>query len=542
MDYNLNRQDKYYLIILGIISTLLVIHTIKFALNNFGVFDDDIYFYLGNSLKFAGVVSLQDNTQIFYGPLICFLTSFLIRAGIDGILSIYIVTGILAIFGNLGLYLLLRLRFRELLSFTGVVIYSGLSLYCMWVACGNLDIPAISMTIWCIYFIISAINKNPKYHIPALICLVLGVFIRYTVVLIIPVILTYIIYKIRFKLRENKKTRKYFLISLIIIIIGVISFISVLILYKSNNGFLNQIYAVLIGRGVLPTDPYYNQSRLHYIKNTLEYISSYNAIFRYGENYHLVNPTPLSYFLISILGIGIILCYDKLKQLKINKKMVIITILLSIITFGSLFIRISTISIILSMLTILLAHETLKDSGFKNLDFNLLMLGWLLCNLIFYSLYGVKVNRYILTAAPPFIYFVICAVNKIEVKFENKVKIKTILPILLIILFLINGFSYITTIDNELFLHAEEETSHFLMEYDTNLSNATIASTYPRTLGYYLQHKVIEMFDYEVDSSGVTYYISYGDINPPLNNYDLIYHNKENHNMHIFKKKELTIK
>ena len=60
------------------------------------------------------------------------LNHLLIRAGIDGILSIYIVTGILAIFGNLGLYLLLRLRFRELLSFTGVVIYSGLSLYCMW--------------------------------------------------------------------------------------------------------------------------------------------------------------------------------------------------------------------------------------------------------------------------------------------------------------------------------------------------------------------------------------------------------------------------
>lgn len=536
MEFNITRKDRIYLLILGIISTSLICHTLLFNYYSFGIFYSDIYLYLDNSLYLAGF-DLINNTKLIYGPLICFLTSILIRIGVDGVLSIYLITGILALIGNLGLYLLLRTRFRGLLSFTGVIIYSGFSLYCMYLANGSIDIPAISMTIWTVYFVLKGVEKKPKYLIFASIVFILGFLIRYTVGLIIPVLLMYFIYKTQLKL--NAETKKYLTLGLITIAIFIIgSFVFIFYLKETNIGVLKQIYSVLLGGGILKSDPNYNTNQLFYLKDLLEYISSYIAFFDYGKNHLLMNATPLAYGVIVILGIGLVLCYEKLKQIKItNQYMTITTIILTVLTTISLIISMPHILIILLLLlTILSLRELLKDSGFENLDLNLLMLTWVLTYLIFFSKYEAKVNRYILTCAPGFVYFIICAVHKIEVKTEDKLKIKNLLPILLIILFLINSFCYITTIDCHLDLNTNEEICQLLIEYDSNLSNATIGCARDRECAYYLRHEIVSIPFDEIDNSNLTYYITMKPVHN-LRNYDEVLQIK---NTHIVKHKAVS--
>ena len=72
-------------------------------------------------------------------------------------ISIFIVTGIFAIIGNMGLYLLLKLKFNNLLSLTGSVLFSTFSLNLTWLANGSLDIPAVALSIWVVYFLFLAL-------------------------------------------------------------------------------------------------------------------------------------------------------------------------------------------------------------------------------------------------------------------------------------------------------------------------------------------------------------------------------------------------
>ena len=62
----------------------------------------DVYVYLLNSLNFAGI-DLGSHSPLYLSPVICFCTSLLFRLGYVDITSIYIVTGVFAIFGMVGL-------------------------------------------------------------------------------------------------------------------------------------------------------------------------------------------------------------------------------------------------------------------------------------------------------------------------------------------------------------------------------------------------------------------------------------------------------
>ena len=109
---NFNINDKKELILITLISTALVAYYINFNMH-LGIYCSDVYVYLLNALYFAGT-NVHSPKSIYLSPVICFLTSLLFDLGFVDKISIFIVTGIFAIIGNIGLYLLLKLKFAEI--------------------------------------------------------------------------------------------------------------------------------------------------------------------------------------------------------------------------------------------------------------------------------------------------------------------------------------------------------------------------------------------------------------------------------------------
>lgn len=199
---DLNIKDKKELLFITIISTILVAYYVNFN-NNLGIYCSDVYVYLLNALYFAGT-NVHSTKSIYLSPVVCFLTSLIFDLGYVDKVAIFITTGILAIIGNIGLYFLLRLRFSSLLSMTGTIIYTTLALNLAWLANGSLDIPAVTFTIWAVYFTILAIKKDSRYYCLALPFLVVGFYTRYTVGLILPPLLLYYAYETSFRITRDE--------------------------------------------------------------------------------------------------------------------------------------------------------------------------------------------------------------------------------------------------------------------------------------------------------------------------------------------------
>ena len=187
-DLNISRNDFSYLLILTVFSIIVTYVLIDHNLN-LGIYCSDVFVYLTNSLTFAGFKS--SNVYLYLSPLICFLTSLLFRLGFLSETSLYAVTGIFCILGNIGIYVFLKNRFSSLLSLCGAFLFGAFSLNLLWWANGTLDIPAVTLSIWTILFTVLAIDKDSKYYILAIPLLVLAIFTRYTALFLIPLILLY---------------------------------------------------------------------------------------------------------------------------------------------------------------------------------------------------------------------------------------------------------------------------------------------------------------------------------------------------------------
>ena len=206
-DLNLNKKDFYFLGAILTISLILSIYYIVFNMK-LGIYCSDIYVYLLNALYFTGI-NINSTTTISLSPVICFLTSILFYANIKDQLAILIITAIFAIFGNIGLYLLLKTRFNEILSFCGVILYSTFAINLTWFANGSVDIPAVSITIWIVLLAIMAIKANPKFYQILIPAIVIGFFTRYTIILILPVLALYYLYNKGFGNKQDN--RKHYL-------------------------------------------------------------------------------------------------------------------------------------------------------------------------------------------------------------------------------------------------------------------------------------------------------------------------------------------
>lgn len=494
-DFKLNKRDKYFLLFILIFSTILVIHYIYFNLK-IGVICSDVYVYLVNALYYLGENRGATDT-VFLSPVVCFLTSLLFRLGLYDTVAIYIVTGILAIIGNIGLYILLRRYFNPVYSTTGVIIYSTLSLNLTWLANGTLDVPAVAVTIWLILLSIIAIDENPKFYTYAVLMLVIGFFTRYTVILAIPPLVLYYVYQKGFTITpEDKKHVKK------AIIVGAVVGIAILVIVVAmGHGQFwagQQMINRAKGETGFYTDPAFNPSFTYYLEKLPNFISNANSEFYW--NPVLKNPTILSWAVIVILIIGTILSF---KNKKLDAKREKIFALELLVVSFLIFANVSPlITIYLTMVGLYLLCRDMEDK------IPLLMLMWILSNLIFYSNYNIKVSRYIIPITPALIYFLINGLSAIK----DHVKInKNIIPIILIILFATQGFAYTMAYEPTDRYNGPQEVIDYIMEKNDNNTDIEIGVSNIRAYSWLYGPNatgLVARNQSAIDQSNVTYYIS----------------------------------
>ena len=518
-DFNLSRKDYHYLIILTVFSIALTANYIIFN-SNYGIYCSDVYVYLLNAVYYTGV-NIRSTGTIYLSPLICFLTSIFFQLGFVDKLAIYIVTGAFAIFGNIGFYILLKRYFNETLSLTGCIIYSSLTLYLTWLANGTLDIPAVSMIIWTVLFTVIAIDDNPKFYKYAILFVILGVFTRYTVILILPALLLYYVYQKGFKVESEdfKEIGKGIIIGLIIVAITLTA------LYSMGEGHFaagGHISNGISGAQGSEVDSAYNPNVSYYVSNFANFISNSHTFM--DGNPILENPTPLSYAIIGILIIGMGLwLYDRKRSLEKNDLIALLFFIVAIISF-------TRISSVITTLLVLIGIYFLGRNGENKTE--CFMLAWIFSNLIFFSYYDIKVNRYLLPAFPAVIYFVLLSVETIN----SRIKInRNIIPVILIALFIVQAFTFTFTFDPTTEFKAIEDVSDYIIDNNPDYENMTIGVYNVRAYNWWLGSNLypIKSSDEDIiDSSNVTYYIS----DKVLNNVTNYTEIKNITNIHIYEK------
>ena len=562
-DLNIEYSDIKYLAFLTIFSCLLVSFMIDFNLK-LGIYCSDVLIYLTNSMRFAGV-NLGLSSNMYLSPVICFLSSILIRLGLGGELSIYIVTGIFAVIGNIGLYFLLKTRFDSLLSLTGSVLFASFSLNVLWLANGTLDIPAVALSIWAIYFTILAF-KNSRFFILAILIWVLAVFTRYTAILVLAFMVLYYLFEKDFigkidLLIFDKKSFKVHLIEYIKseefrnIIIGIIIsvaliFIFLLVIHFSGSKltFLTQGSSIASGAKGQVIDKAYTTDTFFYVHEFLNFLFANKVIFN-DKIPVLIGVSPLAYLigLIFILGCLIkgLFLFKSFKfdennyHLKVfNNRNLTIFSIVSLILICISFKFTAVLSIVLLLILCLLLYGIFKNHEFASL--NLLFLAWFLSYFIFFTFLDIKVNRYIITALPAFVYFLILALESLldHCKDLNLLKslkrgVWKVIPIILILLAVFSAFTFAGTVEIDERIKAPELMADYLMDYDENYTSSQVAVYNVRYYDWLLKMKTIPLPDERInvlDSSNITYYISDNEFN--LSNYTMIH--KEN-NLYLYK-------
>ena len=338
-DWNVDSSDIKYLVFIAIFSTLLVVYMIDFNLK-LGIYCSDVLIYLTNSIRFAGM-NLGYSSNMYLSPVICFLSSLFIRLGLKGELSIYIVTGIFAIMGNIALYCLLKTRFDSLLSLTGTILFSSFSLNVLWLANGTLDIPAVAVSIWAILFTIIA-SRNSSYYILAIPLWVIAVFTRYTALLIIAFMVLYYLFekdfigkldilisrKIPFKTKKSElmnylKSDEFNDIfrGCIISIVMILVFLILIHLLGSRLTFLSQGSSIASGSRGSVIDNAYSTDTFFYIHDFLNFLFTEKVTFSQRIP-SLIGASPLAYLIGIIFVSGLFKgLFDFFKSFSFKKLM-----------------------------------------------------------------------------------------------------------------------------------------------------------------------------------------------------------------------------
>ena len=139
-----------FLIILTVIVSLITYWRVLIQID-IGPLSDSVDFF-ANALVFAG--QGMGYSDLIRPPFFSFITSIFVRMGYTSINTIFAVDGGFFVFGVIGLYLLLKIRFNDIESFLGSLIYATFPIVLAVVGIGFSDLASVSLTIWAFYFTI----------------------------------------------------------------------------------------------------------------------------------------------------------------------------------------------------------------------------------------------------------------------------------------------------------------------------------------------------------------------------------------------------
>ena len=541
MDFKQHKND-----IIAISALTVILVSITLLLLNIdgkaGVYYvRDVFFYLNNALFYAGYDTGFNATRGL-SPFIPMLTSLFFRMGFISDFTILVVSSVFYILSGIGIYFLFRLRFSEVLSFTGSMILATFPLILVWVTKGMIDIPGMCVSIWAVYFMRLSFKRNPKFSYLAFALVGLGFFTRYTCILMVPVLL------IQYLLVENpleyiKENLKHILIAIcsgglvFAIFIGIYYYLDISLFFVSQGQGISQ------AQNTSKVLHYFT----YYVNNIPIYLGSGKFIpYSLKPGVYLISemrwaggkPSPISNLFLVILAIGFILYVKKLfnKENRAilkqeNKKLKLLVILICLIVFSATYTKISVVySEIIASIAFLALYYILNKTKMDYFTLDFVMLYWFMVNFIFFTYYSIKVDRYFIPMLPFFAYSIILSLDFIfdmlkNVKYIDK--IKTVAPIALVCVILLCSGVYALsnsphTYDNQMhdnFMTAsseEKDVCNWLMEHDSQYMNKAIWADRGEDMSFLLKKDILPVekiskennFTDELKDNNITYYIA----------------------------------
>ena len=582
-DFNLNRTDWKYLCILFILIVLSFAKYIEFIMSG-GILNVDSALYLISSLKYAGMdyYNIVNPLDLYFSPIISFLTSLLFRWGMVDRVAIAIVSMIISFSGYFGMYILFKNRFNSLLSFTGVIIFGCFSIVIFNMPQGMIDLPAVAICIWTLVFAVAAIDKNPKYFLIVFPLLVIGFFTKYIVGFALPLILLYYLMKrdfianidclfqnpsaVKEKLTNYLKSSefKYILISIIVSVILAVVICKTLILdYGGSLTFFSQSLNTFNGHEMTQNKIYFPE-KSHYLKG-LKTILFENRQF--GSVY--------AYLLYAFLGLGIVICIvnfirnkktiltkrDSFKTKHFDKLLAVLFVAFMAGSFyGFKYMSNHMVSNICLLIAITILFSILQKYTINEakVSFDLLMLAFFSVYFIFLSIYPLKAMRYAIPFLPPFVYFVIWGLNNIMGVISNRyedegpyedslsksdnemsyIRLANVIPIVLVLVLVITTAMFLApqeiddsnydfnAVHYQGFVNDLRDACDFIKQNDSDYHSKSFASisATSRPIKWYLQTNVTVIDGNAPDMKNIdntTYIILKS--NRTLNNYKKIY-------------------
>jgi hypothetical protein len=549
-DFLEKKSNLLYFIIIVIIAVLIIYWRILIQVET-GPLWDTIDF-LSNAMYFAGQgFGYADFTR---PPFFSFIVSLFFRLGFISQLTIYIVDCIFFIFGVIGLYQFLKLRFRPYYSFFGSLLFISFPIMLSYVSVGYSDITAVSLSIWALYFTVLAIKKNSKFFWVSFPFFMLAFLTRYPAALIAFPMIFYLIINLK---KVNYKNL------FIGILLSVLIFIPVMLFFFDKFG--NPFYPFLVIFGftqnsllsgtVLTISSQYNANLPVYVMGEVVNLPEntfYNTdLFYFIKRLPFIGPTSLMILFISIVTIMIhvvaklkeksLSTFTSVKKDNNNYKilLVIILILLFLLTLGKInYLGSELIFFILGFVS----YDCLKEYKVKHLDIDFIFLFYFMSFFIFNSVYNIKDDRYFLAMAPAFVYFLIRGFNFVVTRFKFEYKNLNLTSIVLSFTLIIMLFSSTTAYlfympEDRLSIEVDNKdiflASSWLMGHDPNYENKIIYSDYWPFFSWYLKTNVKAMpafknnkiyyyrlkdyrvdfttnmlYNKELDDNNVDYYIS----------------------------------
>ena len=569
-DFNLDKKDSKFSLIIVIFTLVTILFRINTHMSG-GIYSPDVGLYLLNSLNFAQMdyYHIVDVSNLYNAPLICMLTAVLAKLGIDLKISILIVTGIFCFIGPFGLYILLKQRFSRLLSLCGTILYGSFSIIAVNLSGGYVDIPAASVGIWIIVFLILAVNKNPKYFLILTPLFILGFFTRYTVGMTLPVIVLYyllsrnfisllesLIYDRKsFKEKINDYLHsdefKYIVISIVFAVIIFVVISGIILMYGGSLTFIGQSQSTL-------DTSYHDVKSANYVPNTIFYFKHFNyIIFNQQRDFNLL----FSGFTFLLLLAGVLVRFinifknrNAVKEIRKNKlsfkdskfKWLLYFALIAFMAIFFVEFRLFKNHLMANIVLagIFLIFFALIEKYNVNKEIyalNLMVISWFAFYLIFITIYDIKVYRYAIPLLAPFVYFVMWALENILDFFTNgfddesgfskkfsKFEVKDnfsifskLIVIIFMVLLIISTIGYLAPLETKETTDDLVDCTDYIIANDPDYHNHTVITPYSfaSISKFYLQTNVTPVTKAEIPSMNDTYLIT--DQNVTADNYKL---------------------
>lgn len=519
-----------FLVLLTVILGLITYQCFQIQLNIGPVWDT--YDLLADAALFAHQsIGYYDLVR---PPVLPFITSLFFRVVGLSIWPIMLSDGLIFILGSVGLYFFLKLRFDNLTSFLGVLLFATFPIVLTFICSGLTDIPSVCISIWAFLFTVLAVKKDSKWFYLSFPLAMIAFLTRFTTALIIFPMLLYLF--INLKTIEQKKN------ILIGILFSFIFLIPVFWLFYMNFG--NPFYTFL--------NFFSSSSRSVSEVSTMVFFYKPDLLYFVKYMPSLIGPQAIGVVLVIFLGF---LAYifqnirnkrnfmenkkesfkNLLKENKIRFLLLFVLIAIFVLTIQRVHYLLSEV-IFLTFLYLL--YTLLNKFNFKNLDMDFLCLSWFMVFFIFHSVYVIKDYRYFIYMAPPLIYFLMrgfkWTTSQLGIKIKNTNVTHYLFAGFLIFLLLFSTYNSLPGIveTNKDLKQLNEDSiniSVWLADHDPNYKSKVIYSDIPPYSAWYLKMNVSKMpqfYDNQIiDTAG---FIGYN-----LTAQDIVAYNNELDSNHV---------